>query len=719
MTENDSKDIVERLKAEGQLVRNTGTNSIKSVNIKLEKFASVFSAISENLHLQTGILQKTFDLNLSEIERIRKNEELGMTREDASRTSGAPGDITPPPVPDSVKEGLSTSFFDFISKIPPILFGAGGVLLSLLNPARIMGFLLRGGVLLAIAPVVGDFVTDFTKTLLEKFGASENFSNMFSSALGESALWATIGSIFSRRIGALFGIGSLLYNAIDGIFDIEDNLKRILENFNISTEYLDGIGAALGAALGFALLKIVPRALPAVLSTIGLSSIVDGAGRGAGAGPSSRGGARGAAGRRAAAEARRPTPRGIGLGDVGRVLVAVAAAESMIRTTNEITDRLAAGETLSDIRQERSENLENSLMEIPVIGNILRSYESVVKWVHGEDNMENVDQTIVNNETDDLARLNNITRSMNTNPSYILSTEDEDVISRIETSNIVTENVKNNIEKIREMNIQRKRMFGIPIQEGSPTLTEVETITPNITPQETRVSSGSRGRGQANRRNDEVLDEIETTITEVETITPNITPQETRVSSGSSRRNRRNAEVSVERVETVSENLMTYFNILQRTVMTNPTYLLSTEDENVLSSIENSNIVTENVKDTIEGIRRNNIQRHRFYGGPVENNETEIPNIENNNETTVNTNREFGNAIQINPNIIVTNSENKPDLNILSENAGRVMTSITLAPMNVSPVNISNGGSTSSTTVSTTIITPGVSEDGGLGRFAS
>ena len=34
----ETKAIIERLKAEGDLIRNTGTNSLKSMNIKLEKF---------------------------------------------------------------------------------------------------------------------------------------------------------------------------------------------------------------------------------------------------------------------------------------------------------------------------------------------------------------------------------------------------------------------------------------------------------------------------------------------------------------------------------------------------------------------------------------------------------------------------------------------------------------------------------------------------------
>ena len=34
----DTQAIIDRLKAEGDLIRNSGTNSVKSLNIKLESF---------------------------------------------------------------------------------------------------------------------------------------------------------------------------------------------------------------------------------------------------------------------------------------------------------------------------------------------------------------------------------------------------------------------------------------------------------------------------------------------------------------------------------------------------------------------------------------------------------------------------------------------------------------------------------------------------------
>lgn len=53
----ETQAIIDRLKAEGDLIRNTGTNSIKATNIQLAKFESLFSAISSNIAEQTDMMR--------------------------------------------------------------------------------------------------------------------------------------------------------------------------------------------------------------------------------------------------------------------------------------------------------------------------------------------------------------------------------------------------------------------------------------------------------------------------------------------------------------------------------------------------------------------------------------------------------------------------------------------------------------------------------------
>ena len=68
--------IIDRLKAEGDLVRNSGTNSIRSVNVNLEKLTPLFDAISTNVAMQTEHLQRQVSLNEDALERQRNKEQF-------------------------------------------------------------------------------------------------------------------------------------------------------------------------------------------------------------------------------------------------------------------------------------------------------------------------------------------------------------------------------------------------------------------------------------------------------------------------------------------------------------------------------------------------------------------------------------------------------------------------------------------------------------------
>jgi hypothetical protein len=69
MASPDFKDVIDRLKAEGQLTRNTGTNSLKSVRKSLED-------ISEKIVEQSNILTNIFDMEQNEIQRRITQERL-------------------------------------------------------------------------------------------------------------------------------------------------------------------------------------------------------------------------------------------------------------------------------------------------------------------------------------------------------------------------------------------------------------------------------------------------------------------------------------------------------------------------------------------------------------------------------------------------------------------------------------------------------------------
>lgn len=88
------EEVVERLKAEGQLIRNTETNSIRTISIQMDKFEEIFQIISEQITMQTQFLadmaeistdQFKIDQETSERENIRQQREgLASLQEEGS-----------------------------------------------------------------------------------------------------------------------------------------------------------------------------------------------------------------------------------------------------------------------------------------------------------------------------------------------------------------------------------------------------------------------------------------------------------------------------------------------------------------------------------------------------------------------------------------------------------------------------------------------------------
>ena len=68
--------IIDRLKAEGDLVRNTGTNSLRQMNMKLDKFDSLFQSINANVIEQTTLMQKQMGLAVEAAEAASTREQF-------------------------------------------------------------------------------------------------------------------------------------------------------------------------------------------------------------------------------------------------------------------------------------------------------------------------------------------------------------------------------------------------------------------------------------------------------------------------------------------------------------------------------------------------------------------------------------------------------------------------------------------------------------------
>ena len=71
----ETEAIINRLKSEGDLIRNSGTNSIRSVNIQLAKFDGLFNSINSNISEQTKMMQRQLGIAEEAIETARAKEQ--------------------------------------------------------------------------------------------------------------------------------------------------------------------------------------------------------------------------------------------------------------------------------------------------------------------------------------------------------------------------------------------------------------------------------------------------------------------------------------------------------------------------------------------------------------------------------------------------------------------------------------------------------------------
>ena len=84
----ETQAIIDRLKAEGDLMRNTGTNSLKSVKVELSKFNDLFGVISKNIEASTAALglQAQIASDAQEAQRTKDQfEELQQQKREEKR----------------------------------------------------------------------------------------------------------------------------------------------------------------------------------------------------------------------------------------------------------------------------------------------------------------------------------------------------------------------------------------------------------------------------------------------------------------------------------------------------------------------------------------------------------------------------------------------------------------------------------------------------------
>jgi hypothetical protein len=318
-----AKPVVDRLKAEGQLIRNTGTNSIRSVNVRLDKFSELFQSMNVALGQQTTMMSAALGIQQAQLLLDQESAEREKTRDELNKVStttaanGGPGGGPVGGGRSGGGAGDDGSSGGWTGLGALFTGGLGGGAAFALLRTFASRFLFRFLPALLLAPAVVDGLDGFLETtlqgvgLLDDAGFSEQFRNNVISNLSWPLIGFAIGGWWGAKIGAMFAVGSMLWSYMNDIFNLDEHMDKIADAFGLNLP--DGWQGWVGSAIGFAIISIVPaiirRALvPLLMASVG--ALVAGATGLAGLAGTAGAAARARAAARAAARAGgRPTPR--------------------------------------------------------------------------------------------------------------------------------------------------------------------------------------------------------------------------------------------------------------------------------------------------------------------------------------------------------------------------------------------------------------------------
>jgi hypothetical protein len=112
---NTVSDLIERIRAEGQLTRNSGTNSIKSVNVTLKTFQPVLEAIRGSMFIANielasirHLLAAANDMTAEQLEDMRRKAQLEVTPSEPKQDNGVQPNTNNGPTPAATDPNLAS-----------------------------------------------------------------------------------------------------------------------------------------------------------------------------------------------------------------------------------------------------------------------------------------------------------------------------------------------------------------------------------------------------------------------------------------------------------------------------------------------------------------------------------------------------------------------------------------------------------------------------------
>lgn len=154
----DTEAIIERLKIEGDLIRNSDNNSMRSVNLKLDRFENVFKSINEGIILQSSAMQSSVKMAQDQAESVKRKEDFDdLKRDETTKKETKSKDKRD----KSLIKGIASAMS--MKNMRNALLGAGGLAAG--------GLIAKG--------FIGEKYPEFSEDLAETFsGLKTTFSDM-------------------------------------------------------------------------------------------------------------------------------------------------------------------------------------------------------------------------------------------------------------------------------------------------------------------------------------------------------------------------------------------------------------------------------------------------------------------------------------------------------------------------------------------------------------
>jgi hypothetical protein len=252
--------------------------------IDTEKFSKVFGSIEKQMLMQSSFLESIYNINTQQLdmERDRAKKEAarlaalsaqGTEETIGGTTTTGAGNVDLGAASDKQKESILSSIIPGIGNFIGSLFGTiGGMGLAGLG-SKVIG----AGALAILAPAVGNFIAEFSKSALEDWnpGGGE-FNTGVSAALGAAGTWGMVGRIFGARIATIFALGGAGVSLGGSIFDsLDANEDGVIEAFGMSfsDKEFETLGGAVGGALGLFLPGMISSALGPVFKAMTLPGV--------------------------------------------------------------------------------------------------------------------------------------------------------------------------------------------------------------------------------------------------------------------------------------------------------------------------------------------------------------------------------------------------------------------------------------------------------------